>query len=129
MESQNGMNRMLGTWVIRVGTWGIKVGMLEVRVGMRRIGGDNVQNANNSGNQVGDVGNQGRNAGNQGNFLWGSSCLLLRLKFWSASGAFHHSAFMGSSPTLSHTYLTVVDEFSLKEMRTFYVSLVPMLGF
>ena len=32
-----------------------------------------------------------------------SFCLLLRLKSRSARGASRHSAFMGSSPTFSHT--------------------------
>ena len=51
--------------------------------------------------------NQGGNAGNQGDSLRESSCLLLRLKSRSARGAFHHPAFMGSCPTISHTYFAL----------------------
>ena len=33
------------------------------------------------------------------------SCILLRLKSWSAKGTSLHPAFMGSLPTISHTLL------------------------
>ena len=62
-----GMLRIRGMWEIRVGMWGIGVGMWGIRVGMSGIG----------------VG-----MGNQGDSLWELSCLLLRLKFRSARGAF-----------------------------------------
>ena len=48
-------------------------------------------------------------------------CLLLRLKSRSTREPFHHPAFMGNCPTISHTFFSLiypVDEFSLKEMGT-----------
>ena len=53
------------------------------------------------------MGNEGGNAGNQADSLWKFSCLLLRLKFRSARGAFHHPAFMGNCPTISHTFFAL----------------------
>ena len=101
--------------------------------------GGNFRNAGNVGNQGGNrrklgenVWNQGGNAANQGDSLWESSCLLLRLKSRSARGAFHHPAFMGSYPTISHTYFTFSTKWmgsSSRKWERFYVSLVPMLGF
>ena len=71
-------------------------------------GGRNAGNqGGNAGNQGGNAGNKGGNAGTQGDSLQESSCLLLRLKSWSARGAFHHPAFMDSCPTISHTYFAL----------------------
>ena len=39
---------------------------------------------------------------------WLTSCLLLWLKFQSASGASHHSGFMGSYWTISHTFYSLI---------------------
>ena len=54
-----------------------------------------------------NVVNGGGNAGNQGGSLGESSCLLLRLKSRSVRRAFHHPAFMGSCPTISHTFFAL----------------------
>ena len=69
-----GMLRIRGMWEIRVGMWGIGVGMWGIGVGMWGI-------------RVGMSG-IGVGMGNQGDSLWELSCLLLRLKFRSARGAF-----------------------------------------
>ena len=82
---------MVETQGIMVGTQEIKVGMQRVGVGMRGI-------------RMGIRGIMGGNAGNQGNSLLESSCLLLRLKSRKARGAFHHPAFRGSRPIISHTF-------------------------
>ena len=59
----------------------------------------------NAGNGGRNAGNQGGIAGtgNQGDYLRESSCFFLRLKSRRARGAFHHPAFLGSCPTISHT--------------------------
>ena len=91
----------MGTRGIRVGTRGIRVGTWWIKVGMW---GDQGGNAGSGGR---NAGNGGGNAGNHGDFLWESLCLLLRLKSRSSRGAFHHSAFMGSCPTISHTFFAL----------------------
>ena len=125
-ESGNRMRRIrVWTRGIRVGTWGITVGTRGIKVGMWGIG-------------VGILGMRGMwgirvgMQGNQGDSLWESSCLLLWLKSRSARGAFHHPAFMGTCPTISHTYLALPTKWITspsKKWERFYVSLVPMLGF
>ena len=76
-------------------------GMGEIRVGMQGMGG-------------GNTGNQGGNAGNQGDYLWESLCLFFRLKSCSVRGPFHLPTFMGSCPTISHTFFVL----STKWMRS-----------
>ena len=125
-ESGNRMRRIrVWTRGIRVGTWGITVGTRGIKVGMWGIG-------------VGILGMRGMwgirvgMQGNQGDSLWESSCSLLWLKSRSARGAFHHPAFMGTCPTISHTYLALPTKWITspsKKWERFYVSLVPMLGF
>ena len=83
--------------------------------------GGNAGNAGeNAGNGGRNAGNWDGNVGNQGDSSWGSLCLLLWLKFRSARWAFHHPIFMGSCPTITHTFFAFyqADEFSFKEMRT-----------
>ena len=50
-------------------------------------------------NHGGNAGNGGGNAENQGDSLREFSCLLLRLKFRSARGVFHHPTFIDSCQT------------------------------
>ena len=103
-----------------MGTRGITVGKRGIKVRMRGMGWE-CWECGECGESGWECGNRGGNAGNQCDSLWESSCLLLRLKSQSGRGAFHHSAFMGSCPTISHTYFVLfyqVDEFSFKEIRT-----------
>ena len=69
-------------------------------------------NAENGGGNAWNPGNQGRSAGNQDDSLWESSCLLLRLKSWSARGAFHHPALM------SHTLFALSTKWMSFPSRT-----------
>ena len=71
------------------GNVGIKVGMREIKVGMRGI-------------RV---------------ILCENLCLLLRLKSRSARGAFHHPTFMGSCPTISHTYFALSTKWTSSPSR------------
>ena len=82
----------MGTRGIRVKTRGITVQMREIRVGMRgiRVGMRGI-----------GVGMQGIGVGMRG--IRVILCENLR----SARGAFHHSVFMGSCPTTSHTYFAL----------------------
>ena len=74
-------------------------------------------NAENGGGNIGNAGNQGGNAGNEGDSSRVSSCLLLRLKSRSVRGAFHHLAFMGSWPTLSHTFFALSTKWMSSPLR------------
>ena len=70
-------------------------------------GGNAGNGGENAGNAGGNAGNWDGNVGNQGDSSWGPSCLLLWLKFPSARWAFHHPIFMGSCPTISHTFFAL----------------------
>ena len=71
---------------------------------MGNQGGNAGNQSGNKENRCGNTENGGGKVGNQGGSSWKSSCLLLRLKSQSARGAFHHLAFVGSCPTISHTF-------------------------
>ena len=104
-------------WVIRVGTRGIKVGMREIRVTMRGMG----------------VGVQGIQE------MWGirvgmreSGWFFVRIfvfiasaKFRGTRKAFHHPAFMGSSPRISHTLFALSTKFMSSPSREWGRGLSP----
>ena len=138
-ESGNRKSGMMGTWGIWVELWGIKVGLWGNQGGNAGYHGGNAgnqgENAGNRGGNVGNVenqdgnvgnqdrnagnrggnaGNQGGNAGNQGDYLWESLCLFFWLKSCSVRGPFHLPTFMGSCPTISHTFFVL----STKWMRS-----------
>ena len=75
--------------------------------------GRNVGNhGGNARNQDGNARNQGGNEGNQCDSSWEPSCLLLWLKSQSARGAFHHPAFIGSYPIVSHKFFALSTKWS-----------------
>ena len=84
---------MRGMGVGILGMQGIRVRMQEIRVGMRGM------------------------RGNEGDSSRVSSCLLLRLKSRSVRGEFHHLAFMGSWPTLSHTFFVLSTKWMSSPLR------------